>query len=86
MAATYQKIHEKCEVQATFVPGKRPQIDYFVWKDKVYEVEETSMLSKAKKGVASVWLINVATNTAAFTLRFDADIMQWWVEELMWEE
>jgi hypothetical protein len=82
----YQKIHAPCEVVAMFVPGKKPIIKRVVWAERIYEIVEVTIVTKAKKGAVTVWLINVASENAALKLRFDTDTLDWWVEELLWEE
>jgi hypothetical protein len=82
---SYDRVHEKIEVVADFKPG-RVDIKSFTWKDKTYVVKEVNLTSKAYKGREIVWVFNVSTETAAFKLRFDTDLLTWFLEELTWEE
>lgn len=86
MASQYQYIHEKCEVEATFPATGKIAVTRVIWRDRIYEIVEVTVVTRAKKGNVSVWLINVATSNTALKLRFDADLLMWWVEELLWEE
>ncbi len=82
---SYDLIHEQVEVKAIFKPGK-VDILSFTWKEKTYDVKEVTLTSKAYKGREIVWVFNIATETAAFKLRFDTDLLTWFLEELTWEE
>lgn len=86
MPATYQDIHEKCELTLELVPGKRPRPLNFVWRGRQHLVEEVSLVTKAKKGETPVWMIHVATSSGAYKIRFDTDTLEAWIEQIMWEE
>jgi hypothetical protein len=81
----YEAVHERINVTIKFLEGKRPHIVDFTWRDKLYHVEKVHMLAKARKGHTAVWLFNVSTTNAAFKLRFDADTLEWFLEEYTWE-
>ena len=44
------------------------------------------LLMKAGKGRETVWLFSVSTEAAAFKLRFDSDSLEWFLEEMVWDE
>lgn len=81
----YDPVHEKIKVDAIFENGK-VSVTRFKWKDKVYKVNEVTLITKAYRGRDTVWLVYVTTLTAAYKLRFDTDTLNWWMEELSWEE
>lgn len=82
----YTPVHEKISVEAKFSIGGKLEVTSFIWKDKEYTVSEVTFVSKAYRGRDTVWLVHVATHSAAFKLRFDTDTLNWWLEEFTWEE
>lgn len=81
----YDPVHEKIKVDAIFENGK-VSVTRFKWKNKVYKVDQVTLVTKAYRGRDAVWLVYVTTLTAAYKLRFDTDTLNWWMEEFTWSE
>lgn len=81
----YDTIHEKISVVAEFT-GAQITIKSFTWKEHLYDVLAVNLKVKANHGEEVVWLFSVSTATAAFKLRFDTGSLQWYLEELTWDE
>ena len=81
----YDHIHERINVSAYFEPFK-VTITSFEWRDRYYQVKELHLTMKAGHGRDTVWLFSVSTESAAFKLRFDSDSLEWFLEEMVWDE
>lgn len=88
----YSQVHDPITVKATFrqvdKPGviPKPVIHSFIYKEKEYIVNEVTLVVRANRGRDTVWMISVATDTAAFKLRFETDTLLWYMEELTWDD
>jgi hypothetical protein len=81
----YDRKHEHINVNASFAPFKIT-INSFEWRERFYNVKEMHLIMKAGKGRETVWIFSVSTDSAAFKLRFDSDSLEWFLEELVWDE
>lgn len=84
--ARYQKVHQRIEVSAIFKPGKKPQILSFLWDGRSYEIRQVNMINRLFKGENFVFIFSVSNSNGAYQLRFDTDNLNWWLEQIYWEE
>jgi hypothetical protein len=81
----YEQIGAEISVHAEFSNHKIRIVD-FVWKQKTYKVDNINMIAKARRGRELVWVYYVSNIHGAYKLRFDTEAMQWWLDEVTWEE
>lgn len=63
-------------VNGVFLPSK------LRWRGRVYKIEKLGYRHKVKVGNALHHIFSVATNTLAFRLNFDTEILSWTLEEV----
>ncbi len=80
----YEKIHQKVEVQVTFLPT-HPRIKGFIWKNRQYPVSKINLITRARKGQIPVFLFSVSNDKGAYELRFDTDTLGWFLETVYWK-
>lgn len=82
---TYETIHEKITVNATFNEELQLDVNGFRWKDKIYKVDRVHMINRLNKGDKLVYFVSTSDEQGAYKLRFDTDSLQWWMEEVYWK-
>ena len=81
----YEKIHEPVSTYVFSRQG-RTKIKAFEWNGRIYQMTGDNLITRARKGTTPVYLFSVSNNKGAYKLRFDTDTLNWWLEEILWED
>jgi len=81
----YEKIHEPISTYV-FTREGRTKVKAFEWKGRIYKVDQNNLTTKARKGTTPVYLFSVSNESGSYKLRFDTDTLNWWLEEILWED
>ena len=81
----YEKVHEKINVLTIYKSGKT-KIVGFRWEDDLYKITSNNLTTRAQKGTAPVYLFSISNSKGAYQLRFETDTLDWFLEEIIWED
>ncbi len=81
----YEPIHKPISVYI-FSRRGRTKVKAFEWEGRIYKILANNLVTKARKGTVPVYLFAVSNENGAYRLRFDTDTLEWWLEEVLWEE
>ncbi|MBN1331996.1 hypothetical protein JW978_03875 [Candidatus Dojkabacteria bacterium] len=81
----YEKVHEPVNVVVVYKAGKT-RIEGFKWQNELYRISRNNLLTKAQKGSVPIYLFSVSNDKGAYQLRFETDTLDWFLEEIIWED